>query len=143
MPRSRVRVPESLSHHHKSKCLRSVALATSRTQGLPCCPSGADEPSSIAKLAGCGGDRSREEVGKGPLDPLIELWTHADASSEHDELQIEERLQCHYSDGHPARRRIEDRRRHFVSLLEEPENIAYRSGGGGSALAPVSIHDGV
>src|SRR5882757_1572732 len=111
------------------------------TQGVRRGAHGANEPRSIAKLAGCDGDGSREEGGKGLSDPLIQLGTHADASPEHDELQIEERLQCRHGEGYPARRRVEDRRRHFVSLLEEPENVAHR-GGRGSTLATVSIHDG-
>ncbi len=60
---------------------------------------------------------------------------------EHDELQIEERLQCRDGECHPARRRVEDRRRDFVAFLEEPENITYRHGRG-STLAAVSIDDG-
>jgi hypothetical protein len=74
-------------------------------------------------------------------DPLIQLGPHADAASENDELQIEERLQGHYGEGHPAGRRVEDRCRDFVSLLEQPENVSYR-GGCGSAFAPVSVNDG-
>ena len=75
------------------------------------------------------------------MDALIQLGTHADASPEHDELQIEERLQCHYGEGHPSRRCIEDRGRHFVSFLEEPEDVTYGNGRG-STLATVAIHDG-
>ncbi len=82
-----------------------------------------------------------KRAGSSPSDPLIQLGTHADASPEHDEFQIEERLQGHDGEGHPARRRVEDRCRHFVSLLEEPENVTYGDGRG-STLAPVSIHDG-
>ena len=108
------------------------------TQGVRRGAHGANEPRSIAKLAGCDGDGSREEGGKSPSDSLIQLGTHADASPEDDELQIEERLQCHYGEGHPARRRVEDRRRHFVAFLQEPENVAH-SDGRGSTLAAVSI----
>src|SRR5260221_13581071 len=103
------------------------------TQGLPRGPRGADEPRAIAKPAGGDGNGSCEEGRKAPSDPLIQLGTHADASPEHDELQIEERLQCHYCEGHPARRRVEDRRRHLVSALEEPQNFAY-SGGRASTM---------
>src|SRR6185437_1392621 len=60
------------------------------TQGLPRGPRGADEPRAVAKPAGCDGNGPREELRKGPLNPLIQLGTHADASPEHDELQVEE-----------------------------------------------------
>jgi hypothetical protein len=92
-------------------------------------------------MAGCDGDGSREKKGKVLSDPLIQLGTYADATSEHDELQIEERLQCHHGKGHPARCRVEDRRRHFVSFLQEPENVAH-CGCCGSTLAAISIDDG-
>jgi hypothetical protein len=88
------------------------------TQGARRGAHGPNEPRSITKLAGCDVDGSREEGGKDPPDPLIQLGTHPDASPEYNELQIEERLQCHYGEGHPARRRVEDRRRHFISFLQ-------------------------
>jgi len=37
--------------------------------------------------------------------------------------------------GPPARRRVEDRRRHFVAFLEEPENVTYRDGRGSTLAA--------
>ena len=55
------------------------------------------------------------------------------------QVRIEDALS--HCERHPARRRVEHRHRHFVSLLEEPKNVAHRSGRG-STLAPVSIHDG-
>jgi hypothetical protein len=76
------------------------------------------------------------------LHPLIQLGTHTDASPERDELQIEERLQCHYGKCHPVCCRVEDRRRYFVSFLQEPENVTNRGGCCGSTLAAISIDDG-
>src|SRR5579872_3885265 len=101
---------------------------------------GANEPRAIAELARRDGDGSGEECRQDASNPLIQLGPHTDASSEHDELQIKERLECHYSEGHPARRRVEYRRRQCVSFLQEAEDVAHR-GGRGSTPAAVSIHD--
>jgi len=64
------------------------------------------------------------------------LGPHADAASENDELQIEERLQGHYGEGH--QRAVVSRTDAATSspCLEQPENVSYR-GGCGSAFAPV------
>jgi hypothetical protein len=75
------------------------------------------------------------------LHPLIQLGAHADASPEHHELQIEERLKRGYREGNPTCGRVEDRSRYFVSFLDEFENVAYRDCLG-SAQAAISIHDG-
>ena len=54
------------------------------TQGMHRGAHGANQPRSIAELAGCDGDGSREEGGKSPSDSLIQLGTHADASPEYE-----------------------------------------------------------
>src|SRR6185437_1548772 len=73
--------------------------------------------------------------------PLIQLGTNAYAAPEHDELQVEERLQRGDGERHPARRRVEHHRGHLIAFLRESENITYRHGRS-AALTAVSLHDG-
>src|ERR1700753_1955104 len=101
----------------------------------------ADEPSPVAELAGCDGDGAGEEGGKRALDPLVELGTHADASPEHNDLQIEQRLQCHDGKGDPSRRRVEHGSRYCVAFLQEPAYVAHGFDAG-AALAAVSVNNG-